>query len=90
MLDTLGIAPTTEALHDGNVLVFYTDGATGVPRHSLDQRQWTDLVATACRPAGTAEAIADNIRDSLEEVVPFAQRNDDVALLVLKVMGDPI
>ncbi len=90
VLDTLDITATTETLHDGDVVVFYTDGATDVPRRSLDERQWTDLVATACRPAGTAEVIADNIRDSLDDVLPFAQRNDDIALLILKVVGDLI
>ncbi len=34
--------------------------------------------------------IADNIRDSLDDVLPFAQRNDDIALLILKVVGDLI
>ncbi len=42
------------------------DGATDVPKHSLDEHQWSELVATAARAATTADEIADNIRDSLE------------------------
>ena len=32
----------------------------------------------------SAEAIADNIRDALEALLPFQQRNDDIALLIRK------
>jgi phosphoserine phosphatase RsbU/P len=89
VLDTLDITPTTESLQDGDVLVFYTDGATDVPTHSLNDYQWAELVAAASCTATTVEAIADNIRESLEVVLPFAQRNDDIALLILKVLDSP-
>ena len=86
VLDTVVIKPAHYALQDGDVLVFYTDGATDVPRHSLDEQRWTELVATAARAASSAEAIADNIRDALEDLLPFQQRNDDIALLIMKVV----
>ncbi len=89
VLDTIDVTATTETLHDSDVVVFYTDGATDVPRHSLDEHQWRDLVATASCAATTAEAIADNIRESLGLVLPFEQRNDDIALLILKVLDSP-
>jgi serine phosphatase RsbU (regulator of sigma subunit) len=85
MLDTITITPETQSLDDGDVIVFYTDGATDVPRHSLDEHTWRELVAEAAHAATTAETIADNIRDSLERVLPFEQRNDDIALLIVKV-----
>ena len=89
VLDIIDIKPVTDSLHEGDVIIFYTDGATDVPRHSLDEHQWSQLVGAAVRPAASAEAIADNIRDSLELVLPFAQRDDDIALLILKVLDAP-
>ena len=85
MLDALHIKPATETLHDGDIIVFYTDGATDVPNHALDETRWRELVQAAARAATTAEEVADNIRDSLELVLPFDQRNDDIALLIVKV-----
>ena len=86
ILDQIDIVPVTDTLHDGDVIVFYTDGATDVPKYSLDEQQWSELVSTAVRAATTADTIADNIRDSLETVLPFDQRKDDIALLILNVL----
>ena len=85
VLDTLSINPVSGSLHDGDVLVFYTDGATDVPKHSLDERRWNELVSTAARSATTAAEVADNIRDALEGVLSFEQRNDDIALVIVRV-----
>ena len=68
------------------MIVFYTDGATDVPKHSIDEQEWRRLVKTAAHTASTANEIADNIRDALEHVLPFDQRNDDIALLIIKVL----
>jgi serine phosphatase RsbU (regulator of sigma subunit) len=38
------------------------------------------------RRGGTAEAIADHVRDELETVLAFSRRDDDIALLVLRVL----
>jgi serine phosphatase RsbU (regulator of sigma subunit) len=86
VLDTVDIKPADYTLHDGDVLVFSHRRATDVPKHSLDEQRWTELVATAARAASSAEAIADNIRDALEALLPFQQRNDDIALLIMKVV----
>ena len=86
VFDTIDIDPVTVSLHDQDVIVFYTDGATDVPKHSLDEQQWSQLVTTAARTARSANQIADNIRDALEHVLPFDQRNDDIALLVIKLL----
>ncbi len=85
VLDIVDIKPVTTALHGGDVIVFFTDGATDVPRHSLDEQRWSELVARAARATTTADEVADNIRDALEVVLPFDQRNDDIALLIVKV-----
>ena len=89
ILDNLDIQPVTHTLRTGDVVVFYTDGATDVARHSLDEPQWRQLVSEAARGVAAAEAIADNIRDALEGVLPFEQRNDDIALLIVTVLHTP-
>ncbi len=86
MFDAININPVTIDLLDQDVIVFNTDGATDVAKHSLDEQQWRELVTTAAHNATTANEIADNIRDALEEVLPFDQRNDDIALLIIKVL----
>ena len=83
------VADTTR-LDPGDVVVFYTDGATDLrPPHGIDAAQFTDLVATACGHRRTAETIADNIRRAIEEILPLDQRDDDVALLVIRVASQP-
>lgn len=89
ILDTVNVEPVFKTLDRGDVIVFYTDGATDVRDHSLDEQQWSDLVATSAPPATTAEEIADNIRNALERELPFDQRNDDVALLIVKILDAP-
>ena len=74
------------SLHDEDVIVFYTDGATDVPKHSIDEQQWCELVTTAARASDTSEGTADNIRDALEQVLPLDQRNVDIALLIIKLL----
>jgi PAS domain S-box-containing protein len=77
----------TTRLERGDVVVFYTDGATDVPPpHNLDTPQYLALVQRAVHRGDTAEAIADHIRDELETVLAFSRRNDDIALLVLRVI----
>jgi PAS domain S-box-containing protein len=88
MLDCARFDTETRDLEPGDVIVFYTDGATDVPPpHGLDRSQYIELVRRAVRRGGTAEAIADQIRDALEAVLAFDHRNDDIALLVLCVAG---
>jgi serine phosphatase RsbU (regulator of sigma subunit) len=68
--------------------VLYTDGATDVrPPHDLDPARLLALVDQAAHSSSTAEGVADRLHDALEAVLPFDQRNDDIALLVLRVTG---
>ena len=80
--------PTTISLDVGDVVVFYTDGATDVrPPHCLDESQFTTLIEQAVAAGGTTESIADRIHAALDDVLSFNLRNDDIALLVLRVTG---
>ena len=83
-LDDIDIHPISVTLAPGDVVVFHTDGATDVPPpHDLDDDAWTSLVGQAAQLGGTAETIANRIQQSLETILPFNARHDDIALLVL-------
>jgi Stage II sporulation protein E (SpoIIE) len=70
-------------LEPGDVIVFYTDGATDVrPPHHLDRSRFLALVEHAAARGTTAESIAERVRIELETVLAFNHRNDDIALLV--------
>ena len=87
ILDDSQFVTETRHLETGDVVVFYTDGATDVrPPHSLDRSQFLDLVQRAVHRGGSAEGIADQIRDALGAILAFNRRNDDIALLVLRVV----
>jgi sigma-B regulation protein RsbU (phosphoserine phosphatase) len=76
----------TTLLDPGDVVVFYTDGATDVPPPNyLADGQFAQIVARAAAAARSAEAVADQIQESLDSIVSFSRRDDDIALLVLRV-----
>jgi sigma-B regulation protein RsbU (phosphoserine phosphatase) len=78
--------PVTVGLDPGDVVVFYTDGATDVPApHALSVEQFTALVDRAARLGSTAEATAVAIQAELHAIQPMEGRDDDIALLVLQV-----
>ena len=76
----------TVELDPGDVIVFYTDGATDIPPPGgLTDTEFAALVREAVDLRTTAEATADCVRESLDAIRPFSHRDDDVALLVLHV-----
>ncbi len=78
----------TAELDVGDVLVFYTDGATDVaPPHALEPAELTAIVERAAATATSAEEVADHVHDALEDVLGFAERNDDIALLIVRISG---
>jgi serine phosphatase RsbU (regulator of sigma subunit) len=78
----------TTALVPGDVVVFYTDGVTDLPPPSgLTEHEMLDLVESL-RDRGSAASIADGIHESVIERVPERGRQDDIAVVVLRVTGD--
>lgn len=76
----------TTTLSSGDFVVFYTDGATDLPApHALTAEEFTGLVEQAAHHSHTAQALSDHLQDALEAILPFEQRDDDIALLVLRV-----
>lgn len=79
-------AEESVTLRPGDVVVFFTDGATDVPPpHALTEAEFRGLVERSVREADDVESIADRIRHHLEATLSFEHRADDVALLVLAV-----
>ncbi len=89
MLDDVEFTTETRHLRRDDVIVFHTDGATDVhPPHNLDIAEFRALVQQAVAPGATADATAEQIHESLESILTFDRRDDDIALLVLRVAGD--
>ena len=72
----------------GDVVVLYTDGLTDLPPpHGRTEGDVAALVGGLA--ATTAEEIAEAIHRSLTDRLPPERRPDDVALVVLRVVGPP-
>ena len=85
VLESLTTVTETSELEPGDVVVFYTDGITDLPPpYGISTDELIELVQKL-RHSQTAEEVADAIHRSLLDRVPDRSRQDDVALLVLRV-----
>ncbi len=91
----LGVLPTLSAtiglvrLDIGDTVVLYTDGLTDVrPPHDLDPDRLVRLVSEAASTDGSAEEVAARLGAAVEAVLPVLERDDDLALVVLRVTPD--
>ena len=82
--------PYQADLAPGETVVFYTDGAYDLPPpHDLSDDDLLRLFSEAAGEGGDAEAMADAISARLQADTPFDEREDDIALVVLRVLEDP-
>ncbi|MFM7548232.1 MAG: PP2C family protein-serine/threonine phosphatase [Cyanobacteriota bacterium] len=76
-------------LEAGDVLLYYTDGITeavGFNGERFDEPRLMRALDGACRTAGSAQAILDQLFDRLDRFVGMdRQLDDDASLVVLKV-----
>lgn len=73
-------------LRPGDIAMLYTDGITDVrPPHDLTPQDMEHMIRQAAAHATTAEAIATNLGVLIDAKLPFTDRDDDIALLVLSV-----
>ncbi|MDQ1534056.1 MAG: hypothetical protein QOF28_1817 [Actinomycetota bacterium] len=74
----------------GESLVMYTDGITDVrPPHDLSTDALEQIVVRAARGAGSATEVINRLGHELSAILPIAERNDDIALRVIKAPGKP-
>ena len=84
---SISVTTTEGKLAPGDTVVLYTDGVTDVaPPHGLDPEALAGVVRRATADGASAEEVAVRLGDAIEEVLPIRERNDDVALLVLRVL----
>ena len=86
VLPRIDVKPVETILGEGDTIVFYTDGITDVrPPLALEEAELLDLVRSACEGAANAEAVATNMIARIERVLPMNDRNDDLAIVVVRV-----
>lgn len=88
----LGLLPETNSttveavLRPGHSVVFYTDGATDLPPpYGLTEDDFLELVHACALRSDTAQALASAIHEQLDARLGFERRDDDLALLVVRV-----
>jgi PAS domain S-box-containing protein len=86
VLGELDLTTGTAELEPGDTLILYTDGVTDVPPpHDLDLDVLVPIVRDAAAGAASAEVVADRLGAVIHEQLPLSRRNDDVALVVVRV-----
>ncbi|HKY16295.1 MAG TPA: SpoIIE family protein phosphatase [Microthrixaceae bacterium] len=90
VLDDMKLDVVEAVLDVGDVVVFYTDGITDLrPPHDRTEEDVVALLGSLATDR-SAEQIAEAIDASLNDELGGAERRDDVALLVLRVVDTPI
>jgi PAS domain S-box-containing protein len=70
----------------GDTVVLYTDGITDVrPPHDLSTDALMEIVARVSEAADSATDVVRQLGHELSAILPIAKRNDDIAILVLRV-----
>jgi serine phosphatase RsbU (regulator of sigma subunit) len=73
-------------LESGDTLVLYTDGITDVrPPHDLSNEALRDIVARVALDSDSAADVVARLGEAISAILPIGERNDDIAMLVLRV-----
>ena len=79
----------TTKLSAGDSVVLYTDGVTDLaPPHGLSPDEMQEMAVAAAASGRSADAVAEALGDAIEAKLPLAERDDDIALLVLRIDSD--
>jgi len=78
--------PIETALEPGDTVVLYTDGVTDLPApYGMSEPELVDAVVRAAQTR-TADDVAEEMRRLIAERQPIANRTDDIALVVLRLL----
>jgi PAS domain S-box-containing protein len=89
VVPTLTVVTETVDLEAGDTLVLYTDGVTDVaPPYGLDGDALIRMVTDAAMTEGTAEDVLERLGEAIQDLLPIPERNDDMALVVVRVSDD--
>jgi serine phosphatase RsbU (regulator of sigma subunit) len=84
-LERIDANETSRVLRPGDTLVAYTDGAADLPPpHGITENEVTKLVGSVVTATGSADEVADGMHRELHRIRPIDERDDDIALLVLR------
>ena len=79
---------TSVLLGPGDTMLLYTDGVTDVaPPHDLGTEALCELFDASSAGGSSAGEVADRLGRELSAILPLAERNDDIALLVVRIAG---
>jgi sigma-B regulation protein RsbU (phosphoserine phosphatase) len=82
----IDVTATTTVLHPGDTVVLYTDGVTDVaPPHGLGTDELIELVGQAVAETRSAAQLADRLHAELSAILAIDERDDDIALLILRL-----
>jgi PAS domain S-box-containing protein len=89
VFEDITVDVATVDLHEGDVVVLYTDGLSDLrPPHGRTEQEMLELVAGLVEGRDAAE-VAEAIHRLATSPLPVAERGDDVALVVLRVTAPP-
>lgn len=89
VIPRLRLTPHVAELTVGDTLVLNTDGITDVPApHDIDEAAMVRIVTDAAAGKGPAEQVAERLGRSVQAVLPIPDRDDDIALVVVRITGD--
>jgi hypothetical protein len=89
VLPSVRLTPNVVELTTGDTLVLNTDGITDVPApFGLDEAGMRALVTEAAHSAGHAERVAEHLGVAVQRRLSIPERDDDIALVVLRFTGD--
>ncbi len=79
----------TTKLSPGDSVVLYTDGVTDLaPPHDVSPEAMLEMAVAAAESGTSADGVAEALGDSIEAKLPLAERDDDIALLILRIDSD--
>ncbi len=86
VLDVPELATTVHDVAADDTVILYTDGVTDLPPpYGLDVEDMHRMVERAGDDAASADEVALRFGDEIAAELPLSERNDDIALLVLRV-----